>query len=213
MKSLKKFIVSLVIAVPMLFIPSGVGRADLFGAADYALLLQQMAQFAQDDLISRDGNRELAARLRKIKQIASTIQNIGAAGSAMQSIMDVADCGIRMKRAYDEMDSYINYMKNFGSNFRLTNLNGIYYSFQARTSNVINSCLKAYSSLVQMFDDTAEPLDLMTLMNKMKEDTEKKNDSDAEEVTTRGAEMCVDVASDMQKKMDTGLNSCTFCPA
>lgn len=212
MKSLKKILVSFAIAVPMLFIPSGIGRADLWGIQDMALLIQQIAQYAQDEALSYDQIADLKRKYEKAKQIGTTVKNLGKAGTAAQSIIDLADCGINMTRAYSEVDGYVNYIKRFGPNFRLTDLSWIVSSFRSRTTNTINSCLKAFSSLVSMFDDQAEPMDLMSLMKQMKDDAEKKNNEDAEEVTSQTAEMCVNVSVDNAKKVETELNATVIAP-
>lgn len=175
----------------LLMIPTRSSRADIFGAGDAALLAQQVAQFVQDFTLDDKKWSDIKQRLQQVDNIAKTITQGKQAYSSIHSIVRCAKQIVTTARC---LESYIDYLEEFGDNFRIDRAHIIYKSFCRRSNNLykdVTKTLKSFDSLTDL-----KPLELLKAVDEATSELSESVSDMSEGSTNDMVQLCHGVVID-----------------
>ena len=158
MKGMKKFIVMVAVALSSLFISTPC--ADATAAGDAALLAQQIAQFIQDLGFDSAKWRDVEKRLKEVRDIYKTISKGTQAYSSVNNILNASKQIVRTGKT---LDSYREYLIEFGDNFKIERSYYIYKRFMRQTTNLFEEVEKTIRSFDKLTD--LKPLELLSAVD------------------------------------------------
>lgn len=190
MKGLKKKLLMLAVAMPLLFVSTPCARAQWFAeaAAEAALLTQQIAQFLQDLGFDADKWADVERRLKEVRNIAVTVSR----GS--QAVKNIANASGHIIRTGKTLVAYQEYLLEFGDNFKIERSYYIYKSFMRRTANVLDEVQTTVSSFERLRD--TKPLQYIRSVEKATNSVSVVIRDLGDDAKADTAELCYDAAMD-----------------
>lgn len=173
----------------MLLIAPRPAHADLFGAGDAALLAQQIAQFIQDLSLDNKKWSDIKQRLQQVDNLAKTITQ---GKQAYSSIHNIVKSSKQIVNTAQKLESYIDYLEDFGDNFRIDRAYTIYKSFCRRSDNLYNDITKTLKSFDSLTD--LKPLEMLKAVDEATTELSESVAAMSEQSSDDMAELCQEVA-------------------
>lgn len=165
--------------------------ADATAAGDAALLAQQIAQFIQDLGFDAAKWKDVERRLKEVRDIAKTISKGTQAYSSVNNIFNASRQIIRTGKT---LESYREYLLDFGDNFKIERAHYIYKSFMRKTSNVFDEVQKTIKSFDKLTD--LKPLELLQAVDDATSTVSVVIRDLGADAKADTAELCYDAAMD-----------------
>lgn len=169
MKKITKMVAALAMVIAGLLAGGREAKADVTGAADAALLLQQILQYVQDFDIGNLTDENLQALVRSVDDRARGMKRIidlcDAGQKGFGTFNNVIEATRMVARTTSDVQYYIDFISRIGDDYDITQCYYLYRTFTNRSKLVLSDMKSTLATLSKI--ESSEPMAYMEAIDKV----------------------------------------------